>query len=95
MINKEIHHISEMFPYLLRRAAKQFFSKNLKTLSIDRPRIVLQNHNNFDSGMTSILLMQAYAVAGLDVCKCITPDVLDVEVPKTAVMIYENNAGVL
>ncbi|KAL0649439.1 hypothetical protein Bca4012_092130 [Brassica carinata] len=79
MINKEIHHISEMFPYLLRRAAKQFFSKNLKTLSIERPRIVPQNHNNFDSGMTSILLMQAHAVAGLDVCKCITPDVLDVK----------------
>ncbi|KAF3570778.1 hypothetical protein F2Q69_00062534 [Brassica cretica] len=79
MINKEIHHISEMFPYLLRRAAKQFFSKNLKTLSIDRPRIVPQNHNNFDSGMTSILLMQVHAVAGLDVCKCITPDVLDVK----------------
>ncbi|KAF2566253.1 hypothetical protein F2Q68_00024479 [Brassica cretica] len=30
-----------------------------------------------------------------DVCKCITPDVLDVEVERMSVMIYEDNLGVL
>ncbi|RIA05305.1 hypothetical protein BRARA_K00402, partial [Brassica rapa] len=77
MINKEIRPISEMFPFLLRRAARQVFSKNPKALTIERPRIVPQNHTHFDSGFTSILLIQAHAVAGLDLCKCITPDVLD------------------
>lgn len=95
MMSKEIRHITEMFPYLLRRAAKQVFSKNVKALTIERPRIVPQNHSHFDSGITSILLMQAHAVGGPDVCKCITPDVLDVEVQKTAVIIYEDNVGPL
>ena len=39
--------------------------------------------------------MQAHAGAGLDVCKCIAPDVLDVEVPKTAVMIFEDHVDIL
>nr|VDD17326.1 unnamed protein product [Brassica rapa] len=69
MINKEIRPISEMFPFLLRRAARQVFSKNPKALTIERPR--------------------------LDLCKCITPDVLDVEAQKTAVIVYEENVGVL
>lgn len=33
-------------------------------------------------------------VAGVDVCNCINPDVLDVEVQRTAVMIYEDNVEV-
>ncbi|CAN7062783.1 unnamed protein product, partial [Brassica oleracea var. botrytis] len=45
MINKEIRPISEMFPFLLRRAARQVFSKNPKALTIERPRILPQNHN--------------------------------------------------
>lgn len=45
-----------------------------------------QNHNHFDSGITYILLIQDHAVSGSDVCKCITLDVLDLEVGRTAVM---------
>ena len=37
MINKELRPISEMFPYLLRRAAKLGCPKNLKALNIERP----------------------------------------------------------
>lgn len=95
MINKELRPISEMFPYLLRRAAKEVCSKYLKPLRIERPRVVPQNNIHFDSGITSILLMQAHAFAGLDVCKCITQDVLDGEVQRASVMIYEDNVGVL
>ncbi|KAL0886011.1 hypothetical protein Bca101_009994 [Brassica carinata] len=78
-----------------RRAAKEVCSKYLKPLSIERPRVVPQNNIHFDSGITSILLMQAHAFAGLDVCKCITQDVLDGEVQRASVMIYEDNVGVL
>ncbi|CAN7009703.1 unnamed protein product [Brassica oleracea var. botrytis] len=42
-----------------------------------------------------MLLIQAHVVEGADVCKCITPDVLDVEVERMSVMIYEDNLGVL
>ena len=90
MITKELRPISEMFPYLLRQAGKQPFPTDLKALTIERPCIVPQNHNHFDSGITYILLIQDHAVAGSDVCKCITPDVLDLEVERTAVMIEMN-----
>ncbi|CAN6854214.1 unnamed protein product [Brassica oleracea] len=49
----------------------------------------------FESGNTAILLIQAPAVGGVDVCNYITPDVLDVKVERIAVMIYEENLGVL
>ncbi|KAF3572412.1 hypothetical protein F2Q69_00060195 [Brassica cretica] len=40
MITKELHSISEMFPYLLRQAGKQPCPKDLKALAIERPCIV-------------------------------------------------------
>ncbi|CDY11672.1 BnaC06g12800D [Brassica napus] len=70
-------------------------SKDMKTFTIDRPRSIPQNTTSFDSGVTSILIIQAHAVGGLEVCKCITPDVLDIEVERLAVMIYEENIGVI
>ncbi|KAH0879524.1 LOW QUALITY PROTEIN: hypothetical protein HID58_066918 [Brassica napus] len=69
-------------------------SKDMKTFTIDRPRSIPQNTTSFDLGVTSILIIQAHAVGGLEVCQCITPDVLDVEVERLAVMIYEENIGI-
>ena len=95
MISKELRPIAQMFPFLLRQAGKQIGAKDLKTLTVERPRSVPQNYSQFDSGITASLLIQAHAVGGVDVCKCITEDVLDTEVERTAVMIYEDNVGVL
>ncbi|CAF1933625.1 unnamed protein product [Brassica napus] len=95
MITSEMRSISQMFPYILRQAGKQISSKDMKTFTIDRPRSIPQNTTSFDSGVTSILIIQAHAVGGLEVCKCITPDVLDIEVERLAVMIYEENIGVI
>ncbi|CAN6886069.1 unnamed protein product [Brassica oleracea] len=95
MFTSEMRSISQMFLYILRQAGKQISSKDMKTFTIDRPRSIPQNTTSFDSGVTSILLIQAHAVGGLEVCKCITPDVLDVEVERLAVMIYEENIGVI
>ncbi|KAF8092049.1 hypothetical protein N665_0426s0007 [Sinapis alba] len=95
IIAKELRPISQMFPYLLRQSGKSLNAKDLKPLTIERPRIVPQNNNQFESGVTSILIIHVHAVGGVDVCKCITPDVLDVEVQRIVVMIYEENLGVL
>ncbi|KAF8105997.1 hypothetical protein N665_0149s0027, partial [Sinapis alba] len=95
MIAKDLRPISVMFPYLLRQVGKQLTAKDLKPLHIERPRCVLQNNTQVESGITSILLTQAHVVGGVDVCKCITPEVLNVEVQRIAVMIYEENVGVL
>lgn len=84
-----------MFPYLLRQAGKQLRAKDMKALTIERSCIVPQNYTQFDSGITAILLIQAHAVGGVDVWKCITSEVVDVEVKRIAVMIYEENLGVL
>ncbi|CAN7034927.1 unnamed protein product, partial [Brassica oleracea var. botrytis] len=94
MISKELRPIAQMFPFLLRQAGKQIGAKDLKTLTVERPRSVPQNYSQFDYGINASLLIQAHAVGGVDVCKCITEDVLDTEV-ETAVMIYEDNVGVL
>ncbi|KAF3555292.1 hypothetical protein F2Q69_00011308 [Brassica cretica] len=72
-----------------------FTCQGMKTLSIERPHTVPQNLSQFDSGITIMLLIHAHVVEGADVCKCITPDVLDVEVKRMSVMIYEDNLGVL
>ncbi|CAN7018564.1 unnamed protein product, partial [Brassica oleracea var. botrytis] len=95
MISKELPPIAQMFPFLLRQAGKQIAAKDLKTLTVERPRSVPQNYSQFDSGITASLLIQAHAVGGVDVCKCITEHVLDAEVERTAVMIYEDNVGLL
>ena len=95
MFTSEMCSISQMFLYILRQAGKQISSKDMKTFTIDRPRSIPQNTTSFDSGVTSILIIQAHAVGGLEVCKCITPDVLDVEVERLAVRIYEENIGVI
>ncbi|KAF3585393.1 hypothetical protein F2Q69_00028810 [Brassica cretica] len=92
---KKSINTGHMFLYILRQAGKQISSKDMKTFTIDRPRSIPQNTTSFDSGVTSILLIQAHAVGGLEVCKCITPDVLDIEVERLAVMIYEENIGVI
>lgn len=86
---------SQMFLHLLRQAGKQLSAKDLKTLTIERPRSVPQNYSQFDFGITAILLIQDHVVGGVDVCKCITSDVVEVEVKRIAVMIYEENRGVL
>ncbi|KAF8045859.1 hypothetical protein N665_4280s0003 [Sinapis alba] len=95
MIAKDLRPISVMFPYLLRQVGKQLTAKDLKPLHIERPRCVPQNNTQVESGITSILLTQAHVVGGVDVCKCITPEVLNEEVQRIAVMIYEENVGVL
>ncbi|CAG7874340.1 unnamed protein product [Brassica rapa] len=95
MVAADLRPITQMFPFIIRQAGKQLTAKEMKTLSIDRPRAVPQNSNLYESGITSVLLIQAHAVGGVDVCKCINQEVLDTEVQRVAVMMYEDNVAPL
>lgn len=91
----DLRPITQMFPYILRQGGRQLSAKEMKPFTIDRLRSVPQNTNMFESGITSTLLLQAHAVGGVDVCKCITSEVLETEVQRIAVMMYEENIDVL
>lgn len=95
MMVKEISHIAQMFPFLLKQVGKQGVPKDGKPMPIERPRSIPQNTCSADSAATAVLLMQAHAVAGIDVCKCINADVIGSEVERLAVMFYEATVGVL
>ena len=95
MVAADLRPITQMFSFIIRQAGKQLTAKEMKTLSIDRPRAVPQNSNLYESGITSVLLIQVHAVGGVDVCKCINREVLDTEVQRVAVMMYEENVAPL
>ncbi|KAF2532417.1 hypothetical protein F2Q70_00029524 [Brassica cretica] len=90
---KELAPIFQMSPYLLKQAGRNMCSKDLKALTVERPRNIPQNIKTTDSGITTTLLMQDHAVAGIEVCKSLTSDVLDHEAKTLAVMLYEENVG--
>ncbi|KAG2316321.1 hypothetical protein Bca52824_019443 [Brassica carinata] len=62
---------------------------------MDRPRSAPQNNAQSDSIVTALLFIQAHVIAGIEVCKCVTPEVLDSKVERLVVMIYEENVGIL
>ncbi|KAF8117661.1 hypothetical protein N665_0008s0017 [Sinapis alba] len=88
MMFKEMGPISVMFPYFLKQAGKQV---SVKPLAIERPRTVPQIPNIFYSAVTSVVLMQAHAFGGVEVCRCITSSVVDAEVERLAVNVVEAN----
>lgn len=95
LMSKELMPIAQLFPYLLKQVGRNMISKDLKTLTVERVRSVPQNPNHAHSGVTSVLLMQAHAVAGLEGCECLSTDVMVPEAKRLAVMLYEGNAGPL
>ncbi|CAH8369840.1 unnamed protein product [Eruca vesicaria subsp. sativa] len=78
-----------------KQAGRQLTAKEMKPLTIDRPRAISQNRNLFESDVTTVVLIHAHAFGGVDVCKCITPEVLDTEVQRIAVMMYNENVAPL
>ncbi|CDY37770.1 BnaA10g05510D [Brassica napus] len=95
MMVKEVTPIAQMFPYLLKQGGKQLLHKDARAFPIERPRSIPQNTSHADSAVSALLLVQAHAVAGVDVCKCITPDKIGSEVETLAVMFYEATVGML
>lgn len=95
MMNKEVRPIAQMFPYFAKQMGKHVASIDGKPLAINRPQWIPQNNVVSDSAVSSILFIQAHAVAGVDACRSITADVLDTEVERLAVTLYEGNVGPL
>ncbi|KAL0795910.1 hypothetical protein Bca101_067287 [Brassica carinata] len=93
MMSKEMAPIALMFPFLMRQAGKQISTKELKALTIDRPRTVLQLQNQLYLAASAVLLIQAHAFGGLEMTKCISPTVVDSEVERLAVTIVERYHG--
>lgn len=95
MMNKEIRPIALMFPYLLKQVGIELGPRDSKAMAIERPRSIPQYNAVTHSAVSSVLLIQAHAVGGLDACKCITPDVMDSQVERLVVSLYEASAGPL
>ncbi|KAF8099072.1 hypothetical protein N665_0252s0010 [Sinapis alba] len=95
MMIKEVTPIAQMFPYILKQGGKQLLHKDARAFPIKRPRCIPQNTRPADSGLSAVLFMQAQAIAGVDVCNCITQEVLGHEVERLAVMFYEATVGML
>lgn len=95
MMNREVKPIAVMFPYLLKQTGRQVGTRDCKAMGIERPRSIPQQNAITDSGISAVLFIQAHAVGGVDVCKCITPDVLDTEVERVLISLYESNVGLL
>ncbi|KAF8107190.1 hypothetical protein N665_0125s0018 [Sinapis alba] len=95
LMNKEVRPIAQMFPYLLKQAGRQVGLRECKGMTIERPRTIPQQNQITDSGVATIIFIQAHAVGGVEVCKCITPDVLHTEVEQLVVSLYEANVGTL
>ncbi|KAH0891632.1 hypothetical protein HID58_054061 [Brassica napus] len=75
--------------------SNSFCTKMLEHFPIERPRSIPQNTSYADSAVSALLLVQAHAVAGVYLCKCITPDKIGSEVERLAVMFYEATVGML
>ncbi|VVB04878.1 unnamed protein product [Arabis nemorensis] len=78
-ISKELGSIALLFPYLLKQVGRFQTTKELKAFSVERSKSIPQNGNHIDFAVTVVLLMQAHAIGGLEVCRCITADVIPSE----------------
>lgn len=67
----------------------------MKALPIDRPRTVPQLENQLYSAVNEVLLIQAHAFGGLEICKCISPNVVESELQRLAVTIVERYHGII
>lgn len=92
LMNKEVKPIAVMFPYLLKQMGRRV---GCRAMSIERPRTIPQQNVTTNSGISSVLFIQSHALGGVDACKCITPDVLDTEVERLLVTLYESTLGSL
>ncbi|KAF3522576.1 hypothetical protein F2Q69_00048077 [Brassica cretica] len=95
MMTKDVRPIASMFPYLLKQVGREFGTRDGKVMGFERPRTIPQQIAVTHSAVSSVLLIQAHALGGVDAYKCITPDVLDSQVERLVVTLYESTVGAL
>nr|VDD25820.1 unnamed protein product [Brassica oleracea] len=64
-------------------------NSQLVPMVVETAKIIPQNIISADSSLTSVLLMQTYALSGIEACHCITPHILASEAQRVAVLLYE------
>ncbi|KAH0899418.1 hypothetical protein HID58_048986 [Brassica napus] len=64
-------------------------NSQLVPMVVETAKIIPQNIISADSSLTSVLLMQTYALSGIEACRCITPHILASEAQRVAVLLYE------
>ncbi|KAL0827501.1 hypothetical protein Bca101_051179 [Brassica carinata] len=88
-MSSELKPISEIFPYLMKQAGWRISNSQLVPMVVETAKIIPQNIISADSSLTSVLLMQTYALSGIEACRCITPHILASEAQRVAVLLYE------
>lgn len=86
-LKQDLTSLSQMLPYILNRPDDP--SREEKSFTIVKAKGVPQNTNPNDSGITTVLLIQAHSIAGTDGCKCIIPDGIAEEAQKLAVLFFQ------
>ncbi|XP_024010301.1 uncharacterized protein LOC112085328 [Eutrema salsugineum] len=87
-LKREFTPICNMFSFIVRAAGTKVL-RDEKPYTLERALGIPQNEINSDSAVTAVILMQAHASAGLDVCRTVTPDLISSEAFKFAIMFCE------
>lgn len=90
-ISKELAHVAQLMPYMLKHVGHAHIGEDPKSFQVVRLRDIQQHGRHVDSAVTSVLFDQAHAIGGVEACRCITPDTLELEAKRLSVMLYEDN----
>ncbi|KAJ0233882.1 hypothetical protein HA466_0278980 [Hirschfeldia incana] len=89
-MEKYIFVFVQMLPYLARYVGESIGSEAvIQCYDVARPKAVAQNTNPSDSGLMAVLLMATHALYGIEACKHITPQMLEEEGKRAAILAYE------
>ncbi|EFH54410.1 predicted protein [Arabidopsis lyrata subsp. lyrata] len=96
-LKPELEFICEMFPYLVRKVGGSDLMKNfpLQPLTFARNTHVSQATNIANSGMLSLLLLEAYATGGMDKAVHVKEDGMRLRAEELVVQMYEHCCGEL
>lgn len=89
-VEKYLHSISQMLPYLARYVGQTIGEDPIiHCYDVARPKCIAQNKNPADSGLMALLLMATHAVYGIETCKHISPEILEEEGRRAAILTYQ------
>ncbi|CAN6998026.1 unnamed protein product, partial [Brassica rapa subsp. trilocularis] len=88
-VEKHLNSIIQMLSYLARYVGQSIGEEPvMHCYDVSRPKFLAQNTNPSDSGLMAMLLMTRHAVYGIDARKNISPDILEEEGRRAAILLY-------
>ncbi|KAH0926306.1 hypothetical protein HID58_018562, partial [Brassica napus] len=86
-VEKHLNSIIQMLPYLARYVGQSIGEEPvMHCYDVSRPKFLAQNTNPSDSRLMAMLLMTRHAVYSIDACKNISPDILEEEGRRAAIL---------